>query len=254
MWPGPFLDCARRADRVAARFLPKLLLLQVRHVSEALEHERRCIRRVSGGRADLTFRNLVDEPELRWADVHRFEVLMLGGSGESSATAEYPFTRALEDVVRRWAQEGRPFMGSCWGHHFLATALGGKVRTDPKTSEVGTFPVELAPAGRRDPLFSTLPPRFQAQMGHHDWVAELPQGAEALAHSERCANQAVKLVDKPIYTTQFHSELGRREILERLVMYKASYLEGASLEEMGQRIKPSPAVRPLLGRFLELYT
>ncbi len=237
---------------MAPRVLPRLLLLQVRHGVEALEHERDCFRRSCGDRVALSFRNLVDEPDLEWTDVRDAQVLMVGGSGECSATGDYDFTRPLEVVLRRWADESRPFMGSCWGHHFLARALGGSVRTDPSTSEVGTFPVHLAPAAQRDPLFSELPARFRVQMGHHDWVAELPEGAVALAHSDRCGNQAMKLRGKPVYSTQFHSELGRRQILERIAMYKASYLDG-TMSEMEKRIRSTPEVRPLLARFLDLY-
>lgn len=237
------------------RMLPQILLLQVRHDERALEHERRCYLSALKDLGEFTFRNLPDEPSLRWGDVRSFEVLIVGGSGECSATEEYPFTAPLGDVVRRWIEEARPFFGSCWGHHFLAAALGGRVVTDRRTSEVGTFAVELEAAGRRDPLFSQFPRRFQAQMGHHDYVCELAPGTDSLAWSERCPNQIVKVVGKPAYSTQFHSELGRRQLLERLHLYRDDYLpEGRSMEEMEAAIQPSPAVRPLLRRFLVLVT
>lgn len=238
-----------------SRLLPKVLLLQVRPAPEALEHERSCYTTALADLGELTFRNLPDEPSIRWPQVHGFEVLMIGGSGECSAAEEYPFTRPLGDVVRRWVQEGRPFFGSCWGHHFLTVALGGRVVTDAATSEVGTFPVELEPAGRADPLFAGLPPRFQAQMGHHDSIRELAPGTDSLARSERCLHQIVKVVGKPVYSTQFHSELGRRQLIERLRIYQRDYLPaGLTLQEMEAKILPSPAVRPLLRRFLELHT
>jgi len=194
------------------------------------------------------------ESAISWPDVHRYEVLLLGGSGECTATDEYDFSAPLRQVVRRWVEASRPFFGSCWGHHFLASTLGGEVRTDPRTSEVGTFSVDLSPAGRLDPLFSTLPTRFQAQMGHHDYVAQLPPGSEALAWSERCPNQVIKVVGRPIYSTQFHSEMGRRDIVERLQMYRESYLEGGTMEKIVPTLKPSPAVKPLVSRFLQLVT
>lgn len=238
---------------MAARILPEILLLQVRHSRRAIEHERRCYLTALTDLADLAFHNLPDEPAIRWPEVRRFEVLMIGGSGECSATREYDFSAPLGDVVRRWVHEARPFLGSCWGHHFLAVALGGRVVTDAATSEVGTFPVELEPAGRADPLFSGFPRRFQAQMGHLDYVSALPPGTDSLARSERCPNQIVKVVGKPVYSTQFHSELGRRQLIERLRLYQDDYLpEGTTLEEMEARIQPSPAVRPLLRRFVEL--
>ncbi len=236
------------------RLLPRALLIQVRKSREAVRHERQCLERLVDGVARLEFHNLFDEPHLSWAQVQPFEVLFLGGSGECTATEDYEFSEPLGEVVRRWVQESRPFLGSCWGHHFLAHALGGKVVTDPETSEVGTFSVQLEPAGKMDPLFSTLPPSFQAQMGHHDYVEELPEGTESLATSERCPNQVLKVVGKPVYSTQFHSEMGRREILERLRMYRECYMDGATMEEMARRVGPSPAVKPLISRFLKMHT
>ncbi|MDX1644433.1 MAG: type 1 glutamine amidotransferase [Thermoanaerobaculia bacterium] len=240
---------------MSRRLLPQILLLQVRRDARALEHERACYLSACRDLGEFSFRNLPDEPAVRWADVRGFEVLMVGGSGECSATEEYPFSAPLGDVVRRWITEGRPFFGSCWGHQFLAVALGGRVVTDRYTSEVGTFAVELEAAGRRDPLLAQFPRRFQAQMGHHDYVSELAPGTDSLARSDRCPNQIVKVVGKPAYSTQFHSELGRRQLLERLRLYQDDYLpEGRSMEEMEAAIRPSPAVRPLLRRFLEMVT
>jgi GMP synthase (glutamine-hydrolysing) len=236
------------------RFLPRALVVQVRRSLDAMRHERQCLDRLSADVAVLEYRNLIDEPDLTWADAQPFEVLIVGGSGECSATEDYEFSRSLSQVVQRWVQDSRPFLGSCWGHHFLARALGGKVLTEPETSEVGTFGVRLEPAGRRDPLFSMLPPSFQAQMGHHDYVAELPPGAESLAASERCPNQALRMIGKPVYSTQFHSELGRKEILERLKIYQEGYMEGTTMEEMRSRVGPSPAVKPLIARFIKMYT
>lgn len=160
----------------------------------------------------------------------------------------------MRQVVGRWVETDRPFFGSCWGHHFLAATLGGEVRTDVSTSEIGTFAVNLSPAGRQDPLFSTLPREFLAQMGHHDYVAQLPPGSESLAWSERCPNQAIRISGKPVYSTQFHSEMGRRDIVFRLRMYRESYLEGGTLRKVADALRPAPAVKPLMGRFLDLVT
>jgi GMP synthase (glutamine-hydrolysing) len=236
------------------RFLPKVLLLQVRRSIEAIRHERECFERVCDGQAELDFHNLMQDPEISWPDVQPYEVLLLGGSGECTATEEYEFTGPLEDVLTRWVDDSRPFFGSCWGHHFLAAMLGGEVRTDESKEEVGTFSVQLTPAGRKDPLFSSLPASFQAQMGHHDSVIQLPPGTESLAWSERCPNQAMTVVGKPIYSTQFHSEMGRRDIVHRLRMYRESYLEGETMESVERTLKPSPAVKPLVSRFLQLVT
>ena len=48
--------------------------------------------------------------------------------------------------------------------------------------------------------------------------------------------------------------MGRREIVERLRMYRESYLEGGTMESVVATLKPSPAVKPLVRRFLDLVT
>ncbi len=76
--------------------------------------------------------------------------------------------------------------------------------------------VRLTPAGREDPVFGQLPERFLAPIGHQDCVTHLPPGAIVLASIERTENQAFRIESKPIYCTQFHRELNRTMLSERL--------------------------------------
>jgi GMP synthase (glutamine-hydrolysing) len=168
-------------------------------------------------------------------------------------TREYAFTAPLAELVRRLIDDGRPLFGSCWGHQFIAWALGGKVEHQPERGEVGSFPIELTAAGAADPLFAGLPSRFTAQLGHHDSVVELPPGIEELARSELHRNQALRVAGKPVYGTQFHSEMNVGHMRERLMMYRDAYLPMAGAEDEIDRIlAPSPHADTLLGRFLAL--
>ena len=101
----------------------------------------------------------------------------------------------------------------------MAKALGGEVVTDKSRAELGSIAVRLTDAGRCDPLFSPLGDRFLAPMGHQDCVVRLPPQAILLASSESVTNQAFKVAEKPIYCTQFHPELGRQTLLERVHAY-----------------------------------
>ena len=126
-------------------------------------------------------RNLTPVPSMDRVDAA--SAVMIGGAGTLSVTQTHPFDGALTDLVRTLCDRGRPLFGACWGHQFIARALGGTVVTDHDRREVGTHPVELTPAGRSDPLFDSMPPRFDAHMGHHDHVSKLPSGAIGLAVS-----------------------------------------------------------------------
>ncbi len=243
----------RRAG--ASRTGLRALLLQVRDERQAEAQERLCFLEATQLPPEcLTCHNLVDEPRLVWSRVRRFDVVMVGGAGAHTVTAGYPFSAALRDTLRRLVDEGRPLFASCYGHHALVEALGGEVVTDPRTGEVGTFDVELTPAGRRDPLFTDLPSRFPVQLGHHDRVARLPEPLVELAASDRCPYQALRAAGLPIYSTQFHSEMTVEHMVARLMYYRDSYLaERATAEEVSQLLTPSHEAATLIRRFFELY-
>ena len=229
-------------------------LLQVRDTDKARVHEQECFAEACGAAGSrLEFRDLVKGSGLEWSQVDDWDALLIGGAGAHSAVDDHPFTEPLTEVVLRWIEGGRPVFGSCWGHHFLAKALGGEVVHDRPTSEVGSFSITLTERGENDPLFGDMPNVFVAQLGHHDRVKCLPPGAVELAYCERCRNQAFKFDDKPVYGTQFHSELNAEALLDRLSMYKEEYLDqDEAPSDVSQAIRPSPHVRSLLRRFLEL--
>ena len=232
-----------------------ILLLQVRSDPIPEVQEQHCFLEVGGlDPEQVAFHNLVHRPHITWNDVAGFDVLLVGGAGVHSATETYDFTRPLEEVVLRWLETGRPFLGSCWGHHFLARVLQGELVTDPEREEVGTFDITVTDAGRRDPLFQDLPDTFPAQLGHHDRVAMPGPDLHELAYSERCRFQAVRYRDLPVYGTQFHCEMEERHIRERLAMYQGEYLPGVDPAEALDRIlRPGPDAPRVLRRFFELY-
>ncbi len=234
----------------------QVVLLQVRSHRLAEEQERLCfLERCRLAPEQMTSINLVERPAIAWGDVEQADAVVIGGAGGHSATEEHPFTAPLAEVVARWIDEDRPLFGSCWGHQFLAGVLGGTVVSDPAREEVGTHPIELTPAGRRDPLFAGLPERFDVQLGHHDRIGVLPEGLEVLARSERCEHQAVRLAGKPVYGSQFHSEMTRERLRARLLMYRDEYLPpGADDAEIDRLLAPSPEAEGILDRFLALTT
>lgn len=236
---------------------PRILLLQVRAPWHrgALVQERECFERLCGlGEGSVEAVNLVEEPHLAWERVDPYDVVMVGGAGSHSVTHEYAFTEPLARVVERLVEEGRPFLGSCWGHQFLAWLLGGTVVTDPGREEVGTYDVHLTESGRADPLFAGAPPSFPAQLGHHDLVEELPEGMVELARSAACPNQVIRVAGKPAYGTQFHCEMTAESMRARLKMYSAEYLPADDLDaELDRLLRPTPDAEGLLARFLALY-
>jgi GMP synthase (glutamine-hydrolysing) len=184
----------------------------------------------------------------------RSDVVLLGGSGDYSVVRGGPWLGDALEAMARLYEEGKPTFASCWGFQAMARALGGEVVTDHDRAEVGSVWLHLTEAGRHDPVFGHLDDRFQVLIGHEDIVTELPRGATLLASSDRVENEAFRFDGKPIYCTQFHPELSRVDIVQRLAAYPA-YLplaNAGSLEEFERMMPETPHAEQILARFLEL--
>ncbi|MEX1055727.1 MAG: type 1 glutamine amidotransferase, partial [Rhodothermales bacterium] len=118
---------------------------------------------------------------------------------------------------------------------------------------LGCHHVTLTPAGQSDPLFGTFPQRFLANMGHHDRVVELPSDAVELAFSDTQPFQAFRVEGRPMYGTQFHSELDARRERERLYRYRENYPEiagDAAFQTVLDNLAETSDVDHLLSDFL----
>lgn len=132
--------------------------------------------------------------------------LILSGS-EASTTEEQPWDRDLATLVHRFIAAGKPVLGICYGHQFLAKTLAGPghVRRARKP-EFGW----LKPRLGASPLFQDLAePEFMAC--HYDEAFDLPAEFRVLASSEDCAIHAFQYRDLPVWGVQFHPEYGPEE-------------------------------------------
>lgn len=181
------------------------------------------------------------------------DVFLLGGSGHYSVAGSGAWLDRALQTLRAVYDSGRPTFASCWGFQAMARAMGGAVVNDLPRAEVGTHKLFLTEAGRNDPVFRVLGDSFSAQMGHEDRVVRLPPGATLLASSELVENQAYRFDERPIYCTQFHSELNCSDLLARVEAYP-HYVEriaGVPHDEFCRSICETPETEKLLRRFVE---
>ncbi|MDR3670046.1 MAG: gamma-glutamyl-gamma-aminobutyrate hydrolase family protein [Holophaga sp.] len=139
-------------------------------------------------------------------DLARFTHLVISGS-VASATEEQPWDRALAALVHRFMDAGKPILGICYGHQFLAKVLAGPehVRHAP-APEFGFLRLRLAP----NPLFRGMD-EAMVMVSHFDEACDLPDGFRILAASADCAALAFQYRDLPVWGVQFHPEYGPRE-------------------------------------------
>ncbi|MEO1076088.1 MAG: type 1 glutamine amidotransferase [Bacteroidota bacterium] len=235
---------------------PRVRLLQIRERPAILAEEQESFRVRCGLEPEqLVVTNVLRDP-LPTSLLDGVDAVMIGGAGAYSVTQTFDWTPALLALVQACADRALPLFGSCWGHQFIARAFGGRVVNAPHRSEMGTHRVHLTQAGQTDALFGQLPPTFEAQMGHQDWVETLPADAIELATNDRAPHQAFRMAGLPIYGTQFHSELNATAERDRLVTYRAYYPEmqdDARFEAVVGGVRETPEVDALLATFLATY-
>ncbi len=233
----------------------RFLLLQIRDADDPMrEQEVGCFSRaLECDPSQLTpFDLLAGVPTEE--DLQPVDAVLIGGSGLYSAAEEGSWLERTLAGLRLLCELRKPTFASCWGFQALARAMGGRCIYDPAHAELGSIPMHLTAAGRSDPLFGQLPNPFLGQSGHEDHVVELPPGAVLLASSDNVRQQAFKFAEAPIYCTQFHPELDRQALVERITTYP-QYVEriaGVTLEEFIPQCLESPESNRLLKRFAQL--
>lgn len=98
---------------------------------------------------------------------------------------------------------GIPVLGICYGMQLMCHMLGGKV-TPCGNSEYGKIAVTVDESCE---IFDGLENEQIALMSHTDKVSVMPEGFEALAHSESCEIAAFQNIKRKLYGVQFHPEV-----------------------------------------------
>jgi len=146
--------------------------------------------------ADLYLSNASD-PDLSGAAA----VVVLGGP--MSMNDGLPWLRREQRLVERSLADGMPVLGICLGSQMLAQSLGAKVYRNQR-KEIGWFEVHFTEVAQRDSLFDEIG-STETFFHWHSETFDLPQGAELLAWSDTCRNQAFRW--RNVCGIQFHPEV-----------------------------------------------
>ncbi len=103
---------------------------------------------------------------------------------------------------------GIPVLGLCYGHQWVAQALGGEV-SPGKVKEYGK--AELEVTHHDDFLFKEVPKFSTVWMSHGDEVTKLPEGFVQLGKTTTCENAAFGNTERKIFGCQFHMEVTHSE-------------------------------------------
>jgi GMP synthase (glutamine-hydrolysing) len=207
----------------------KVLLLQVRDEPRVREEEHESFARYSGlDRKQIEILNVFDTPAFLPTVISGYDALFVGGGSEATVleTERYPFVGPSINLLRYCIREDIPVFASCFGFQLAVVALGGEILRVDHDFEMGTLPIQLASAASSDPLFFDVPDRFMAVAVHKESTLESPPGCTLLAYTENCCH-SFRVKGKPFWGFQFHPEVDRQRLVERLKIYQAEYTDGA---------------------------
>jgi GMP synthase (glutamine-hydrolysing) len=164
-------------------------------------------------------------------------LVVLGGPIGANEEDKYPFLAHEIGLIERRLAAGRPTLGICLGAQLMARTLGARVYPGP-AREIGWGPIALTEAGRSGPLrhFSSGP-----VLHWHGDTFDLPNGAERLAATALCENQAFAH-GRHALAFQFHPEAEAKGF-ERWLIGHAVEIAAAGLSV--------PALRADTARFAE---
>ena len=233
------------------------LLLQARKPDDPMRsHEHGCFAAAMGLQgADLRAVDIVERTPTA-ADLEGVAGVLIGGSGNYGARGEEAWLHGATQFLREQVIEpGVPLFGVCFGLQLLGRTLGVDVIHDPERREVGSYEIVLSEEAKSCSLFGTLPERFYAQQGHNDRITHLPEGTTLLAANNNAPVQALRVNGKPVWATQFHPELTRKDNRTRYMRYISAYGGTTTPPEQDpvlRSMRETPHPTTLLRRFGEM--
>jgi GMP synthase (glutamine-hydrolysing) len=134
-------------------------------------------------------------------------LVVLGGPIGVYENHLYPFLDTETELLARRLAARRPTLGICLGSQLMAKALGARVYPSG-VKEIGWATLTLTPEGRDSPLrhLDSTP-----VLHWHGDTFDLPEGAERLASTAVCKNQAFRIGDAA-FALQFHIEASGRAL------------------------------------------
>lgn len=185
--------------------------------------------------------------------IKKYDAFILGGCGEYFVSKnDYPFQKEMIAFIKKAKKAKVPVLGICYGFHLIGKAFGGKVIHVPEKKEVGTFLLSLNKQGQKSCLFAHVPNTFFVQEGHKDHLCVLPKKAVALASTKSCEIQAFEMPQIRMYGVQFHPEMSKKNVQDRIKASYKSYLSEDQKEEALSMIQETPLAKKVIQNFIRL--
>ena len=221
----------------------KILLLQIRDDHKVRREELESFAKYSELEVkQIDVLNVFDTPYFKSDVLNGYDALYVGGASEANVLEpeKYAFIKDCIELIKFAGEIGLPTFASCFGFQLAILAFGGEVLSKDKDYEMGSIPIKLTNLAEIDPVFKGVKDEFPALSIHRQYSVDLPENLDLLAYTEQCLH-SFKLRDKPLWAFQFHPEVDRATVFQRLAIYKKKYTES---EEQFQQVLDSLVETP----------
>ncbi|KEA65025.1 GMP synthase [Marinobacterium lacunae] len=206
----------------------RLLLLQIRDGDQVRHEEHQSFANYCQVKPEqIEILNVFDTPSFTATAAEGYDALLVGGASEANVLEpeRYPFVHDAQRLIAQCLERDLPVFASCFGFQLAVLALGGAILHRDEGFEMGTLPISLTSEAADDPLFADIPDPFMAVSVHRQYTDRLPESCQVLAFTDQCIH-AFRVRGRRFWAFQFHPEVDKRILVERLTYYKAHYTDG----------------------------
>lgn len=155
-------------------------------------------------------------------------LVVMGGPMSANDEDKYAWLSVEKQLLRDAIAAGKPVLGICLGAQLIASALGARVYPG-RQPEIGWFNIEGLNRGPGEYAF----PASLEVMHWHGETFDLPPGAQHLARSAGCENQAFCIGNK-VVGLQFHLEMGAQAVEDILTHCGDEISDGQYMQSADQ--------------------
>ncbi len=136
-------------------------------------------------------------PSSSETEIDKAKGIVLSGGPASLNSSNLP------DFNSKLLELKKPILGLCYGHQLIAQSFGGSVSSKGK----GEFGKAILEQKSKSPLWENISFPTQVWMSHQDSVTKCPEEFEVTAQTDTGSLAALKHLQRPIFSFQFHPEV-----------------------------------------------
>ncbi len=232
----------------------KILLMQIRQHQQVAQEEHMSFATYAElEKSQIDILNVFDTPDFDETILQGYDALWVGGASEANVLQPelYPFINSAQNLLAYCCQQSIPVFASCFGFQLAVLALGGEIVDSEADFELGTIPISLTEFARNDILLKDTPNDFLAVSVHRQKALKTPKGCQLLAQTKTCLH-IIKVRDKPFWAFQFHPEVNKSTLIERLTIYQNGYTKGKEhLAQVLSNAEETPESNILMKKFVD---